>query len=156
MSQDQEMMTAAGHNQAGQDAANKSLMLRVMRAFRDGDLEPLFAAVSDDIVWTSNAPPDYFRFGGTHHGRTGMREFTALFASRYHFVRLEAKAILGKGEIVHGLYEAEIHHRPSDKTVKVDIAIRWVVRDGRIVEHQGFFDTASVLIQQGDLPGIAA
>lgn len=149
----QELSTA---NRSDPDSANKSLMLRVLRAFGDGDLEPLFDAVAEDVVWISNAPTDYFRFGGTHRGRAGMKEFTALFSSRYHFVYLAPKSIIGKGEVVHGLYEAEVHHRPSGKTVKIDIAIRWVVKNGKITEHQGFFDTASVLIQQGDLPGIAA
>jgi hypothetical protein len=29
------------------------------------------------------------------------------------------------------------------------MAIRWRLKDGKIIEHQGFFDTASLLIQQG-------
>src|SRR5579872_3783161 len=61
-----------------QESFNKNLMLSVFRAFKDGDLEPLFACLSDDVVWKSTAPPEFFRFGGTHYGRAGMKEFTAL------------------------------------------------------------------------------
>ena len=29
--------------------------------------------------------------------------------------------------------------------------MRWTVQSGKIIEHQGFFDTAGVLMQQGEL-----
>jgi hypothetical protein len=32
------------------------------------------------------------------------------------------------------------------------MVMRWKLRDGKIVEHQAFFDTASMLIQQGAIP----
>jgi ketosteroid isomerase-like protein len=133
------------------ELANRDLMLKVMTAFGKGDLEPLFAALDDSVVWTSHAPRPYFRFGGVHKGRTGIREYTALVFSRYSFSRFEAKSILAKDEIVCGVFEAEAWHQPSGKVVRSDVAIRWRVRDGRILEHQGFFDTAGVLMQQGDL-----
>ncbi|MFO1247808.1 MAG: hypothetical protein U1E93_06220 [Alphaproteobacteria bacterium] len=47
-------------------------------------------------------------------------------------------------------------HRPSGKYVSSDIAIRWTIKDGKITEHQGIFDTASVLMQQGDIAVVAA
>ena len=42
-------------------------------------------------------------------------------------------------------------HLPSGRYVRSDIFMRWTVKDGKIIEHQGFFDTAGVLMQQGDL-----
>ncbi len=133
------------------ELANRDLMLKVITAFGAGDLEPLFAALDDSVVWISHAPRAYFRFGGVHKGRTGVREYTALLFSRYSFSRLEAKSILAKDEIVCGVFEAEAWYQPSSRLVRFDIAIRWRVKDGRIVEHQGFFDTAGVLVQQGDI-----
>lgn len=126
-------------------------MLSVFAAFKDSDLGPLFDAIHPDVVWKVTAPKEFFRFGGTHRGITGIREYTALLFSRYHFVRLHPKNITAKGDLVFGLFEAEAKHRPSGRYVKSDIAIRWTVRGGKVIEHQGFFDTAGVLIQQGDL-----
>jgi ketosteroid isomerase-like protein len=134
-----------------QETCNKNLMLSVVRAFCKGDLEPLFAALSEDVVWKASAPREFFRFGGTHTGINGMKEYTALLFSRYSFARFEPKHIVSQGDSIHGVFAAEAMHLPTNKAVKSDISIRWTIKDGKIVEHQGFFDTAGVLMQQGEL-----
>jgi hypothetical protein len=37
------------------------------------------------------------------------------------------------------------------KEVDLEIAIRWLLKEGKIIEHHSFFDTASLLIQQTQL-----
>jgi len=139
-----------------QDLANKTLMLSVTAAFADGNLEPLFAAVSPEVVSKATAPRAFFRFGGTHRGLAGMKEYTALLFSRYHFTRFVPRILTAKDDQVWGLFEAEALHQPSGKYVQTEISIRWTVKDGKITEHQDFFDTAGVLMQQGDLAVAAA
>jgi ketosteroid isomerase-like protein len=139
-----------------QEHSNKSLMLTVFAALKDGDLEPLFAALSPDVVWKATAPQQFFRFGGIHLGLAGVREYSALLFSRYHLTRLATTTVMAQGERVWGLFEAEALHQPSGRYVQFDIFIGWTVKNGKIAEHQCMFDTASVLIQQGELPGEAA
>lgn len=139
-----------------QEQSNKSLMLHVLAALKDGDLEPLFAMLSPEVVWKATAPPQFFRFGGIHHGVAGVREYSALLFSRYHLTRLTPKAVTAQGEHVWGLFETEALHQPSGRYVQFDSFIGWTVRNGKLVEHQCLFDTASVLIQQGQLLGEAA
>ena len=138
------------------EQSNKSLMLSVTAALKDGDLEPLFAALSPKVVWKSTAPAQFFRFGGIHRGLAGVREFTALLFSRYHFTRLAPTAVTAQGDRVWGLFEAEALHQPSGRYVQFDIFIGWTIGDGKIAEHQCLFDTAGVLIQQGELVDKAA
>jgi ketosteroid isomerase-like protein len=138
------------------EQSNRALMLAVIDAFKTGDLQPLFDALSPDIVWEATAPREFFRFGGTFHGLAGMKEYTALLFSRYSFVRIDPKAVTAEGDQVWGLFEMELLHRPSGKYVNTDISIRWTVKDGKITERQGIFDTASVLLQQGDITVAAA
>ena len=88
--------------------------------------------------------------------RRTRQEYTALLFSRYHFTRFTPKTLTAKGDQVWGVFEAEALHRPSGKYVQSDISMRWTVKDGKITEHQGFFDTAGVLMQQGDLTVEAA
>lgn len=133
------------------ETRNRDLMLKVVAAFKEADLQPLFAALHPDVVWKAHAPKALFRFGGTHYGLTGMKEYTALLFSRYSFVRFAPKMVTAKGDLVWGLFETEMRHAPSGKYVKSDIMVRWIVRDGHITEHQGLFDTAGILLQQGDL-----
>ncbi len=139
-----------------QELSNRNLMLTVLAAFQDGDMGPLFAALSPEVVWKATAPKEFFRFGGTYHGTTGMHEYTALLSSRYHFTRLTPEIVTAKGDQVWGMFEAEALHQPSGRYVRFDLLIRWTVKDGKIIAHQCFFDTAGVLMQQGDLQVAAA
>lgn len=139
-----------------QEQSNKALMLSVMDALKEGDLEPLFAALSPDVVWKATAPPAFFRFGGVHRGIAGVREYSALLFSRYHATKLQPRAVTAQGDRVWGLFEAEALHQPSGRYVQFDIFFGWTMKSGRIIEHQCLFDTASVLIQQGELVEKAA
>ncbi len=105
-------------------------MLSVLAAFKDGNLDPLFAALSPDVVWRANAPREFFRFGGIHRGIPGMREYTALLFSRYSFSALRPKSVVAKDDQVWGLFEAEARHQPSGKYVVFEVSIRWTIRDG--------------------------
>ena len=135
---------------------NRGLMLSVFGAFKSGDLLPLFDALSPEVVWKASAPREFFRFGGTYRGIIGVKEHTALLFSRYSFVRFDPRSISATGDQVWGLFEIEALHRTSGKYVTTDISIRWTVRDGQITGHHSIFDTASVLIQQGDIAVAAA
>jgi ketosteroid isomerase-like protein len=139
-----------------QERDNKALMLSVLGAFRDGLLEPLFEAVSPQVVWKATAPPEFFRFGGTFKGIAGIKEYIGLLLSRYHFTRLEPKLVTAQKEEVWGLFDVEALYQPTGRYVRFDLFIRWTVKDGKIAEHQCLFDTAGVLIQQGDLAARAA
>ena len=138
------------------EQSNKALMLAVLAALKEGNLEPLFAALSPDVVWKATAPQQFFRFGGVYRGIAGVREYSALLFSRYHATKLAPRAVTAQGDRVWGLYEAEALHQPSGRYVQFDIFFGWTVKDGHIVEHQCLFDTASVLIQQGELAVEAA
>ncbi|HZQ39832.1 MAG TPA: nuclear transport factor 2 family protein [Rhizomicrobium sp.] len=134
-----------------QEQNNRALMLSVLAAFRDGLLEPLFEAVSPEVVWKATAPPEFFRFGGIFKGLTGIKEYIGLLLSRYHFTRLEPKLVTAQKDEVWGLFDVEAIYQPTGRPVRFDLFIRWMVKEGKITEHQCLFDTAGVLIQQGDL-----
>ena len=139
-----------------EDVNNKNLMLAVMAGLKSGKLEALFAAIRSDVIWKVLAPRAFFRFGGSYEGVAGVKEFTALLFSDYHLARLNPRTVTAKGEEVWGMFDAEALHRPSGRYVQFDISLYWRMKDGQIAEQQCFFDTASVLIQQGVLVTEAA
>ena len=136
----------------GANRAHEILMREVVRAFAEGDLRPLHDALDDDVVWTESTPASYVRFGGTRYHRAGVVEAEAHIFAAYVFRRFEPIEIVTSGDVVWGLFRIEATHRPTDKTVKTDYVARWRMRNGKIVEHQGFYDTAAVLMQQGQIP----
>lgn len=139
-----------------EDATNKNLMLAVMAGLKSGKLEALFAAIRADVIWKVMAPREFFRFGGSYEGVAGVKEYTALLFCDYHLARLNPRAVTAKNDEVWGMFDAEALHRPSGRYVQFDISLYWRIKDGQIAEQQCFFDTASVLIQQGDLATEAA
>jgi len=139
-----------------EDVSNRNLMLAVMAGLKSGKLEALFDAIRADVAWKVMAPREFFRFGGSYEGVPGVKEFTALLFSDYHLARLTPRSVTAKGEEVWGMFDAEALHRPSGRYVRFDISLHWRMKDGQIAEQQCFFDTASVLMQQGVLATEAA
>lgn len=140
----------------------EQLMRTVTHAFAEGNLKPLLAAIHPDIVWKSGfGQAELFRYGGTHRERGGVLDVTSKIAMDYTFRRLQPKEIVANDDHVWGLFDAEIKYNPlggkgAPKNIELEIAIRWRLKEGKIIEHQAFFDTALLLSQSGrslELPG---
>jgi ketosteroid isomerase-like protein len=131
----------------------ETLMRTVAKAFENGDLQPLFDAVDDKIVWnTASVPGGTFRFGGGYSKRIGVTEILSRISAAYIFRRFEPVEIVADGDRLWGLFQVEADYLPTGKDVNIEIAIRWRVQNNKIVEHQGFLDTVSLLMQQGEFP----
>ncbi len=131
----------------------EAMLRSAAQAFAKGDLQPLFAMVDDKTVWKSaSIMPGNFRFGGAYEKRAGVVEVTSILAMAYQIRRFDEKEIISAGEVAWGLFEMEAQYRPSGKILIFDVAVRWRVRDGKLLEHQGFFDTAAVLALQLEKP----
>jgi len=129
-------------------------MRKVIAGFEKSDLGPLFAAMHDEIVWKSGTQHDgLFRFEGEYKTRSGVSDLLASFSLNYTFHRLVPKEIVAIGDVVWGHFEVALSFDPKgsgvvSKNVDLEMAIRWRLKNGKIIEHQSFFDTASLLIQQ--------
>jgi ketosteroid isomerase-like protein len=135
------------------------LLRKVAAGFEKSDMQPLLDAMHDEIVWkTASKQEGVFRFGGEYHGRAGLMTVLSQLAMDYTFRRITPKEILASDDTVWALCDAVLSFDPKGKsvtanTVDLEIAIHWKLKDGRIIEHQAFFDTAALLIQQGRLSG---
>jgi len=137
------------------------LMRRVTAAFEKSNLEPLLDALHDDIVWkTASNQEGVFRFGGEYKGRPGVLDVLSKIAMDYTFRRLTPKEIFAQDEVVWGLFDAALAIDPKGawvpaNTVNLEMVLHWRLKDGKIIEHQAFFDTAALLMQQGRLRAAA-
>ena len=128
---------------------NKALVAEILRAYGQGDLRPLLAALDEAVKWEAHAPQPHYRFGGQRSGREGVLEAAAIIASEYAVQRYDVKDLVAEGQTVWALSEVSYIH--SNKPLKFITATRWVFRNAKIIEFHGFFDTAQVLVQQGRL-----
>jgi ketosteroid isomerase-like protein len=135
----------------------EELMRTVTAAFERSDLRPLLAALHDDIVWKSaSRVGGPFSFQGAYRKREGVVEVLSNISRDYTFQSMTPREITAKGDTVWGLFDAAVRFDrkgtvAEPRTVALEIAIRWRLKDGKIVEHQAFFDTAYLLQQQGVL-----
>jgi len=62
---------------------------------------------------------------------------------------------VSSGDVVWGIFQITSTYAPVNnpnavrKPVNWEMAMRWRVRNGKIVDAQAFFDTAGLLVQQG-------
>ena len=134
-----------------------TLMRKVVAGFEKSDMGPLVAAMHDEIVWKSaNQHDNLFRFNGEYKTRARVIERLTDLFQNYTFHRFEPIEIIASGDIVWGHFDVVLSFDPKgsgivSKHVDLEIVIRWRLKDGKIIEHQSFFDTASLLIQQTQL-----
>jgi ketosteroid isomerase-like protein len=122
---------------------------RIIKAYVQGDLEPLMVAAADDIVWNTNARPSHFRFGGEFRGRIGVKEGLSLLASEFSLIRYDVREVTGDGDVVWVLSDVIVSEHRTGRRANVTLVNRWQFRDGKVVSCTEFFDSVSALIALG-------
>lgn len=129
-------------------------MRKVVAGFEKSDLQPLLNALHEDVVWKSASRHEGpFSFKGDYRNRAGVLEVLSNISKDYTFHHMKPREVLETGNVVWGLFDVGLCYdskgRPGgSKTIQLDMAIRWQIQDGKIIEHQAFFDTAYLLAQQ--------
>ena len=132
----------------------EDLMLNIVAAFEKSDLQPLLDALHEDIVWkTASRQQGLFSFHGEYRNRAGVTEVLAQISKDYTFQRIKPKEVISARNVVWGLFDVEVRYDPKGETgrsrkIDLEIAVRWRLSDGKIIEHQVFFDTAYLLAEQ--------
>jgi ketosteroid isomerase-like protein len=135
----------------------EQLMRSIVAAFEQSDLQPLLDALHEDIVWKSASKSELFSFRGEHRGLPGVRETLAKISRDYVFNYMKTKEIVSSGDVVWGYFDTAVTYyaggtRTQTKPVQLDMAIRWRLKDGKIIEHSAFFDSAYLAMQQLSQP----
>jgi len=132
-----------------------ALMRDVVAAFEKSDMQPLFDAIHEDIVWkAASFQEGVFRFGGEYKGRAGVQAVMGALSQAYHFYKFVPKDVIASSDVVWGHFDVSLLFDPkregeAKRHATLDMAFRWKLKDGKIIEHQGYFDTAALLAQQG-------
>lgn len=138
-------------------AANKALVQRILRAYAQSDLTPLLETIHEDVVWTSSAPLEHYAFAGPHHGRAGTLAGMAKIATEYQLNHYDVKELIGEGDVVWMTAEVDFTHRKTGKAMQFTMVSRWHIVDGKIITLTEYFDSATLLLREGQLvPATAA
>lgn len=133
----------------------EQLMRTLVAAWEKSDIQPLMAALHEDVVWKSGSrhPGGPFSFKGDYTNRAGILDVLSNISKDYTFHRMTPVEIVEGPDVVWGLFEVSFSYDPkgrgiAPKTMKMDWVLRWRLKDGKIIEHQAFFDTAYLMMQQ--------
>jgi ketosteroid isomerase-like protein len=138
------------------EMSGEELMRKIVAAFAQSDLNPLLNALHDDVVWKSASKQEgLFSFQGEYRNRAGVIEVLSNISKDYTFHSMTVTEIVAVGDVVWGHFDVGLRYdakgsatRP--RMINLDMAIRWRLKDGKIVEHQAFFDTAYLMMQQAE------
>src|SRR4051794_18243785 len=100
------------------DAAS-AIMRKVMDAFAEADLRPLFDHIAENIQWKSASAADGpFMFGGTYEKPLGVLQVTSQISYAYKLNNFSAKEIVASGDIVWGLIDVEGEYLPTPRSTQ--------------------------------------
>jgi ketosteroid isomerase-like protein len=118
----------------------------VVRGFNDalaqGDVGGMLDFLDPQLEWRA---PESVPWGGTFHGREGFREFVGKLLDQPVEFRREMLEYLDAGERIVVLLRQMGRRKGSDTEYDVPEVHIWTIRDGKIVDFEGSFDTATVL-----------
>ena len=119
----------------------------VVRGFNDalarGDVGGMLDFLDPEVEFRA---PESLPWGGTFHGHEGFREFLAkVFNQQPAEFSRELLEYLDAGERVVVLLRLRGAPNGGGKGFDVPEVHVWTVRDGKIVDFEGYFDTATAL-----------
>jgi ketosteroid isomerase-like protein len=132
-------------------AANKVALNRIITAYAVGNLEPLLAALDADVVWTSHGPPDQLRFAGSHKGRDDCLAGLSSMATDFALHSYEIVELIAEGDVVWMQARVATSRRTGGPLHTINVANRWQFRDGKVVSITEYYDSASMLMNDGRL-----
>ena len=132
-------------------AANKVALNRIIAAYAIGNLEPLLAALEPGVVWTSYGPPDLLRFAGRHEGRDNCLAGLSAMATDFALHRYEIVELVAEGDVVWMQARVETSRRTGGPRHTISVANRWQFLDGKVVSITEYYDSASMLMNDGRL-----
>jgi uncharacterized protein len=127
-------------------ASERKTNVAVVRGFNDalarGDVAGMVDFLDPQVEWRA---PESVPWGGTFRGHEGFREFLGKILEQPAEFRREMLEYLDVGERVVVLLRQMGRPKGGDTEYDVAEVHVWTVRDGKIVDFEGSFDTATVL-----------
>ena len=140
---------------AGRHEPNVEVVRDFNEALMRGDVPGMLDFLDPRVEWRA---PESVPWGGTFHGREGVGEFLAkVFDQPAEFSR-ELLEYLDAGERVVVLLRQMGRPKGGGGGYDVPEVHVWTVRDGKIVQFEGYFDTAIVLRElrlQSEAPAVS-
>jgi ketosteroid isomerase-like protein len=115
----------------------------IYAAFGLGNLPALLDVLADDVEWVAPGPADV-PTAGTYRGKQAVRAWFGTVAENLEFQVFEPREFIAQGDKVVVLIYAELTTRRTGRKVAINDAHFWAFRDGKVIRHEAFEDTAAL------------
>ena len=122
-------------------AAMLEWVRKIAQQVTNGNMEALYDAMSDDVVYRVTSPPNA-PWAGTHRGKDQIRR--ALGHNLADIKTFRLVDVFGSGERYAMLLHEHYVVRSTGKHVEHDNVVVFRVKDGRIIELEEFGDSAQI------------
>jgi ketosteroid isomerase-like protein len=116
-------------------------------AFKQDDHERFASYYDDNIDWTFHAPISVFPFAGRRVGKPAVFLSLRQLNEGYKLRGFAAQMVLADGDRAAVISEIAMMQRATGRTLRCRIASFYRVRNGRVVEYQGFVDSLDAVEQ---------
>lgn len=124
-------------------AANKALLSRCYDAYADRDPQPLVSLFDDKASYNAVARCTEFSFAGPCHGRSAVLDNIARIHADYDLEKYTITRMIAQDDLVAVHADVGFRYKSTGNLVAIDKVDLFRMRDGKIIEFNEFFDTAS-------------
>lgn len=123
---------------------NVTLLRALYRAYGEGDIEPVIAALDEDVRWCSMGSTGDLPWLGQCHGFDGVVNYFQTLAENITVNRYEPAYFVADGDRVVAIVTLSITHNATGRSSTFEKADVFLFRGGKILEFTEFYDTAGV------------
>ncbi len=124
-------------------SANKALLSRCYDAYADSDPQPLVSLFDDEASYNAVARCTEFSFAGPCHGRSAVLDNIARIHADYDLEKYTVTHMIAQDDMVAVHADVGFRYKSTGNLVAIDKVDLFRMRDGKIIEFNEFFDTAS-------------
>lgn len=125
---------------------NLDVVRRAYEAFGKGDLPTLLSLLDDQVEWRAPGPPE-LPTSGVRRGPQEVAQFFAAIVQTFDTLRFEPKNFVADGDRVVVLGSETTRIKATGKVLDMSWAHAFVVRNGKIVDFEDYFDTAAAVAE---------
>jgi ketosteroid isomerase-like protein len=125
----------------------RDIVDRLHDAFVQGDHDLLACCYDDQVDWTLHAPASVFPFAGRRCGKAAVFLSLKELYTDYKVAGFAPQVIVVDGDRAASMAEVALVQRSSGRTIRCRVASFYHMRNGRVIEYQGFLDSFDAVEQ---------
>ena len=114
-------------------------------AFKRGDIPAMLNLMAEDVEWIQPGPPETIATAGERHGPEQVAQYFMLVNETFDIEQFEPQEFIAQGDkvIVLGRYRRRV--KATGRLDESDWVHVFTVREGKLVRHRAYADTAATL-----------